>query len=371
MLWGLAIVLAAAGYRGEGKRSRYVQGALRGGEDGASPAVTVIVPVKGWDEGLQENLAALGELDYPDYELIVVSKSEGDLPEGVAPGKARVVYSGENADSRTGEKIHNLLAGVGAARAESEVFAFADSDGRVTRRWLRALVTALKREGAGAATGYRWHLPERPGFWSLVRSAWNAVIAGGFGSQPCAFAWGGAMAIRREVFAGARVAEFWKGAISDDYRLSAAVQQGGLKIVYAPGAMTPCVDGTGGGEFLGWIRRQMMITRFYAPRLWWTALVAHVLYCGAMGSALVCALKGSGWGAAALAAQVGLGMGKGWLRLRLAKAALPEYGAWWGRWGWIHVVMVPVATWAWLWGCVGSAVGRTIVWRGYRYRMGG
>ena len=37
----------------------------------------MIVPVKGQDEGLRENLAALAALDYPDYELIVVARPVG------------------------------------------------------------------------------------------------------------------------------------------------------------------------------------------------------------------------------------------------------------------------------------------------------
>ena len=39
--------------------------------------VTLIVPVKGYDEGLRENLAALAALDYPDYELIVAAHAAG------------------------------------------------------------------------------------------------------------------------------------------------------------------------------------------------------------------------------------------------------------------------------------------------------
>ena len=47
--------------------------------------------------------------------------------------------------------MRNLLAAVRATRKRTEVFAFADSDGRVTRGWLRALVTPLAEPGVGAA----------------------------------------------------------------------------------------------------------------------------------------------------------------------------------------------------------------------------
>ncbi len=43
-----------------------------------SPFATVIAPCKGLEEGLRENLSALLELDYPDYEVIFVVGDEND-----------------------------------------------------------------------------------------------------------------------------------------------------------------------------------------------------------------------------------------------------------------------------------------------------
>ena len=71
-LAGPALLLAALSLRGERKRADYV--ARRLAERPRDlPPVTVIVPVKGYDEGLRENLGALAALDYPDYELIVTA----------------------------------------------------------------------------------------------------------------------------------------------------------------------------------------------------------------------------------------------------------------------------------------------------------
>src|ERR1035441_1571259 len=53
------------------------------------PPASVIVPVKGQDEGLRENLAALASLDYPDYELLIVARSAADIPSGVLPRASR------------------------------------------------------------------------------------------------------------------------------------------------------------------------------------------------------------------------------------------------------------------------------------------
>ena len=189
-----ALLLAVLSLRGERIRAAYVDRRLSE-TSGFLPPASVIVPVKGDDEGLRQNLAALASLDYPDYELVVVAHSAGDIPPGVLPAKAKVVFA-HGDDPDTGEKVQNLAAGVRATRKQSRLLAFADSDGRVTRGWLRALAAPLAEAGVGASTGYRWFTPEPPTFWSLMRGVWDAVACGRLGPGDNGFAWGGAMAIR-------------------------------------------------------------------------------------------------------------------------------------------------------------------------------
>jgi cellulose synthase/poly-beta-1,6-N-acetylglucosamine synthase-like glycosyltransferase len=364
---GPAILLAFLSLRGERRRADYVAARLAEHSDQWPPA-TVIVPVKGEDEGLRENLAALADLDYPDYELLVVARQASDIPAGVLPAHCKVVLAHEP-ETETAEKIQNLQAGVRAARKRSEVLAFADSDGRVNRGWLKALVAPLAEKTVGASTGYRWFTPVPPDFWSLMRSVWDAVASGMLGPGANRFAWGGAMAIRKEVFFQARVPEYWEGAVSDDYALSQAVRAAGLRIAYAPGALTPCFDHTTARRFFSWIRRQMTITRVYDPRLWWPALIAHVIYCAGMAASIAASARGNRMAEWALIAQLSPGMLKGLNRATLAKAAMPEQEAWFKRHLWVHAIWIPLATWIWLVALIGSAWGNTIEWRGRRYEV--
>jgi cellulose synthase/poly-beta-1,6-N-acetylglucosamine synthase-like glycosyltransferase len=364
---GPALLLALASLRGERKRADYVAGRLAERPERLPPA-SVIVPVKGQDEGLRENLAALAALDYPDYELIITAHSAHDIPAGVLPPRAKVVLA-HGDDPGTSEKIQNLLAAVHATRKSSEVLAFADSDGRVTEGWLRALVGPLGEPGVGASTGYRWFLPEPPDFWSLMRGVWDAVVTGTLGRGDNRFAWGGATAIRKEVFFEADVPEFWRGELTDDYTLSEAVHAAGLGIAYAPGALTPCVDHIAAGRFLRWIRRQMAITRIYVPGMWWPALIAHIFYCGGMAASAIASIEGSRLAEWALIAQLSPGMLKGLNRATLAKAALPEYEGWFKRHAWVHAIWAPLGTWVWLIALVSSALGDSIEWRGRRYAL--
>ncbi|MBM3774856.1 MAG: glycosyltransferase, partial [Acidobacteria bacterium] len=147
MLWfwlfvAPALALALASLLGERRRAAWLTEQLAETGDYAPPA-TVIVPVKGADEGLRENLCSLAALDYPDYQLIVAARSAADIPPGVLPPAMKVVLArGEN-DPHTSEKIQNLAAAVAAARPQSEILAFADSDGEVRPGWLRALAKPL------------------------------------------------------------------------------------------------------------------------------------------------------------------------------------------------------------------------------------
>ena len=375
MLWfwffaGPALALAFLSLRGEGKRAAYVAGKLAEAPlaDTDLPPATVIVPVKGGDPGLRENLAALAAQDYPDYELMVVAHCAADIPAGVLPARVRIVLAHAE-ESGTGAKVLNLRTGVRFARKDSALFAFADSDGRVSRTWLRALASPLADGRVGATTGYRWYAPEPPDFWSLLRSVWDAVIGGTFGPGSNAFAWGGSMAIRCQTFHAIRVPDFWRDTVSDDYALSDAVHRAGLRIVFAPGAMAVSAGRTSAREFLAWARRQLTITRVYRPRLWWTALAAHIFYCGGMAAALVASIHGSRGAEWVLLAQLSPGMLKGANRATLAKAELPDYKAWFDRHAWVHTLWVPLGTWIWLIVLVASAFGNRIEWRGQRYRL--
>ncbi|HLI83217.1 MAG TPA: glycosyltransferase [Bryobacteraceae bacterium] len=360
-----ALLLTLASVAVERGRAAYIREQLAAPPPKELPPATVIVSVKGFDEGLRENLAALASLDYPDYELVIAARSAADIPAGVLPGRAKVVLA-RGMDPRTSEKIQNLVAAIHAARKNSQILAFADSDGRATRGWLRALAAPLANESVGAATGFRWYLAG-PNAGSILRAVWDAVSGGMLGAGNCPFAWGGSMAVRKQVFEEARILEYWKGAVSDDYALTEAVHRAGLTIAYAPGALVPASEPISFRGFLAWSRRQLTITRFCAPRLWQKGLLAHTIYCAAMLASLGLGLRGVALGWWTLAAQLLPGIWKGYRRAALARLSLPEHSWWFRRYGWLHAACVPIATWLWLLVLVCSAFGSTIEWRGYRY----
>ena len=344
---GPALALAILALRGERKRARFVAERLATDPNGFAPPATVIVPVHGPKEGLRENLAALASLDYPDYELILAARRASDLPPGVLPGRIIVALGGGGSEKAV-QRIQNLLSGVRASRKRSEIFAFTDGGYRVSKGWLGALAAPLAESGVGASTGYVWHVPEPPDFWSLMRSVWNAPIAGLLGPGDNPLAWRGSMAIRKETFFVLRIPDLWRSATREDGALGRAVHGAGQRIGFAPGAMAGCAHRTGAVAFLRRARRQMIAARLYVPRLWWSALVAHIFYCGGMAAAITASVRGSRGAEWVLVVQLGLGMLKGVNRATLAKAELADFEAWFKRHAWVHALWVPLATWLWL-----------------------
>jgi cellulose synthase/poly-beta-1,6-N-acetylglucosamine synthase-like glycosyltransferase len=351
---GPAIFLATIALRGERKRAEFV--AARMAELGeplsaALPAVTLIVAVTKPCESIGECLLSLASQDYPDYEMIVVVTEASVLPAGALPSGVKVTLTGDASRGRL------LKAGVRASMRRSQVVAFAGSSGVVSAAWLRALVVPLAEAGVGASTGFRWYACEPPTFWSLMESVWNAVIAGRLGPGPSEFAWGGAMAITKDVLFQENVAELWTGAEREDLALSRAVINSGRRIAFAPGAMVACIRCATVGQFLRQARREMAQARVSLPGLWWSGLVSHIFYCGAMLAAIIASARGSRGAEWALVALFGLGMLKGANRATLAKAELPQIAGWFTRYSWAHAFWTPLATWVWLFVLLASAFG--------------
>lgn len=352
---GPALLLAIFALRGERQRARFVAEQLVPDPDAGFPSASVIISIEGPEPGLSENLAALASLDYPDYELIIAARSAAEIPPGVLPSKVTVVLGGARREGAS-ERLKNLAAAVRGTRKRSQIFAFADAAGRASPAWLRALAAPLAQPGVGASTGFRWYTPEPPDFWSLMRSVWNAPIAGILGPDNSPFLWEGAMAIRKERFVELHVPELWKDQVSHACALVRSISDAGLRIVFAPGGLVAYSGRTGMRDFFRRAVTEMAVARHCYPRLWWSALAVHFFYCAGMATSITASLRGSRGAEWALVAQLGLGMLKGVNRAALAKAELPGREVWFARHAWVHAWWTPLATWVWLGVLVASTL---------------
>ena len=322
-----------------------------------TPSVTLFVPCCGAEEGLANNLKALSSQDYPDLRIcyVVESRDDGAVPIIERQGPHKVVVAGA-AEAR-GQKVHNLLAALDSVEP-TDVWAFADSDGRPDREWLRRLVAGLAQPDVGVASTYRFYVPEPASFATLLRSVWNAAVLSLLGEHNRNFAWGGGMAMRREVFERVGVRDAWSGALSDDYALTHTVRRAGLVVRFVPECLVPSYGSVSIGELFSWVTRQIKITRVYWPAWFWATAAHHGLY------AMFLVLGPWAGGRTALVLWVAVLVMGAW-----TGAARARRFPWVQQYAWAYATMFPLASFLTVQAVLRALVSRRIEWRGRVYEM--
>lgn len=348
-----------------------------------APFVSVIVPCRGLDAGLEKNLDALFEQDFPAYEVIFVTDDETDAAveiiekvsrKSARRAKSKLVISGKT--SGESQKVHNLREAVLQVSGEAEIFVFVDSDARPARKWLRNLIAPLSDKKIGAATGYRWFISKKSGLASELRSVWNASIASALGANlKSNFCWGGSMAMRRETFENLNLREKWRGVLSDDFAVTRALKEAGLPVYFVPQALTASVEDCTFGELLEFTTRQMKITRVYAAHLWKQSFVGAFLFnlvfvWGILIIAFNAADTFQFWFASvSLFLISAFSTGKAWLRLSAVKLILKDYEKDLRRQFWTQNTLWIFSPALFLYNSICALFSRKILWRGIVYEL--
>jgi ceramide glucosyltransferase len=352
------------------------------------PRVVVIIPCKGLDARFQTNIASFFKLDYGNYCLFFVVEDKtdaayaklGEVKEAMGresrASDIQILIAGPSASCS--QKIHNVLYTLDRIPDSTDILAFADSDVCVRGDWLTRLVWPLRRCGRGVATGYRWFIPTTNNLPSLVMSALNASVAQLLGNSRLNHAWGGSMAIRVQDFRRLDLERVWRGTLSDDLSLSHAVKKAGMKVIFVPACLVPSFESTTWSGLYEFARRQFLITRVYVPGTWWAAFLFSLGSVAGLWGGLALA----GYAAAIHAEHILLYAAvpaiffagqvvRAVLRQLVAMQILSEYGPQLWR------AAVADVLGCWLWSVLlfvyilSSAFGRTIRWRGIRYKLDG
>ena len=350
-----------------------------------TPFVSVIAPNRGSDAGLSENITALLNQNYPGYEILFVFDHEEDpgmkLIEEVSATRAgsgrvmtRSIIAGDATDS--GQKVHNLRVAVGETDAKCEILVFVDTDARPDVNWLREIVAPLADESLGAATGYRWFVPQRGGLASRLRSVWNASVASALGAaRQKNFCWGGSTAIRRSTFERLNISERWRGSVSDDFMLTRVLNEAKLPIHFTPRCLVPAVDDCNLYELFEFTTRQIKITRVYAEHLWKIVLLGGVLFVLTFfgGSLFVLLRAALGLSFIIPLVLLGviflLGMAKGFVRWQAVMMPLARYRTGLRRDLAAHLLLWPIASLLYLYNAIAAGFSRRIQWRGIIYEL--
>lgn len=350
------------------------------------PRAALISPCKGIDTTFDRNINSFFDLDYPDYEIFFVVQSAEDpayerLQEIIGQRqsrshtvKAHLLVAPE---ARTcTQKLQNLLTACEQITDDFKVLAFVDSDACLKPYFLSSLIHPLRRRDVGATTGYRWFVPADSQLSSRVLSALNAAVASLLGPHGWNSAWGGAMAIRREIFEKTSMPQIWRHACSDDYALTRMVRKANLEIIFVPACFVASYEKMSWSELLSFARRQFIITWVMMPRLWWLALLGwgHFLaaFWGSLALTLILWHQGSAHtpyaaivpGCLMLAAML-----RAVARQVMIRKILPEDRDKLLTPALLDILLGPLIGIVGLLAVLSAAGVRTIEWRGIRYRL--
>ncbi|MDE1856677.1 MAG: glycosyltransferase [Candidatus Micrarchaeota archaeon] len=225
------------------------------------PRTLVIVPCKGTDIELEKNLASLMG---GSHDVVAVVDSAGDpAMRAIRRAKVSNIVSSSKCTGCSG-KVRAIATAIERMRGY-DVYVVSDSDVRNTPDGISALVAPLADRGVGVSTSWQYIKPVG-GFWSKVKHVWGFVGNGLMESELTRFAWGGAMAFRRDLL-DKRSMQRFKGSVSDDIAITRTVKLKGLKIAYVPNSSLCVLADDDFVSFTEWANRETALSLMGNTRL--------------------------------------------------------------------------------------------------------
>ncbi|MEM0141087.1 MAG: glycosyltransferase family 2 protein [Thermoplasmatales archaeon] len=247
----------------------------------------VILPIKGVDYKLEENLRSLKDQEWQNYDIIAVVDSDKDeaLPflrrEGI-----NYMISGEVCVDCSG-KVRAILSALTKHR-NYDFYVVADSDIRVESNWLSKLLVQLHDPKIGVSTTFPLFYPEG-GFWSKFKMFWGSVGQSMMESNLTKFVWGGSMAFRKD-FVDERFIEQFSHSISDDIAVLRIAKSRGLEISYVPDARPKVHSKDDFRTFMEWSNRQTSFSIYSTRKVFVFGMIYYLVYIYLLLSSIVLAI---------------------------------------------------------------------------------
>ena len=336
------------------------------------PPVTILKPVHGMEERLEQNLESFFQQDYPDFEIIIGARSADDPAVTLAEElrlrypqvKSRIVISGPpvwpNAKVFTLDKMIPL--------SRNDFFVISDSDVRVERDFLRNVIPPLFDQKLGLVTCLYRGDPAAD-FWSLLEALGMSVempsgVVVADMLEGIRFALGPAVALRRDALEAiggiAATADYY----SDDYVLGNKIWGVGYSVIFSH-------------HFVYHVLTPRPFLRTLGDQLRWMKSTRHSRPWGHVGTGLTFAMPFGVLGFAAAAALGNLRLAVGLLATAFLNRMIQSIVVGWGllqdpralRFCWLYPLrdFQGFVVWA------ASFLSRDFYWRGetYRFTSGG
>jgi len=222
------------------------------------PAVSVLKPLHGTEDGLERNLETFFEQNYPKFELLFCARHESDAGLQLAQevGKrypdvdARYVTCGEPPPQFHNAKVFSLSKMDSIAK--HELYITSDADARVTPDYLRKMVQNLQSPKVGLASSIYLgtvHRGQAAGFSSQLDAVGKSVeMSSGVMVadmlEGTKFALGVTMAVRKQSFVEAGGFEELGQFYADDFVLGNRLATRGVGVVLATHVIRLLVEDT-------------------------------------------------------------------------------------------------------------------------------
>jgi ceramide glucosyltransferase len=329
-----------------------------------TPPVTIFKPLKGCDEGLEENLRSFFRIDYPVYQLLF-GVADADDPAIPVVQRLLAEFPGHDAQLMVGNPVFGLnpkvenLAAMDRYR-KHDTLLISDSNVRVRPLYLRETACYLAEPGVGLVTNVFAGVGEQQAGAVLENLQLNGFIAGGVALAAltrvtCVVGKSMLMPVAALEAAGGFAGV--RNLLAEDQALGVRVRKAGYTIRLSHHVIDNVNHVRGFRWFLNrhsrWykIRRQMALAAFLAEPL------ANLTTVG-----LVWALSGDSgiaWGG--LLVLVGLGIVRDALQTRWLRGSFPRLR---------HLALSPVKDLLMLPVWFDALVNSRIHWRGHRFLIG-
>lgn len=343
--------------------TRRFLGRSRPPQEGHTPPVTILKPLKGPGLELAANLETFCRQDYPEYQIVFGVEDASDPAVEVVRSLMRrfpdrditlSVGHEDGANRKVASLVHMMQ------HARHDVLVLSDADIRVRPDYLRTLVAPLADPAVGLTTClYRGRAVL--GLPSLVESLFIntdflPMVLMAQWVQRFRYAYGASTAFRREALDGIGGFEALRDHLADDYLLGNRIADAGWRLLLLPYLVETVLDSRTMNDV--W-RHQLRWARTYRvcqPFGWFVSLVIHTML---WGVAAVFATGGSAVGWLALFAAVTARLGS----LRVILGMVGDTATVRDLW------LVPLKDLAYSAVWVSSWLGRDVIWSRQRLRV--
>ncbi len=257
---------------------RFLHAALPVSAQGVQPPVTVLKPLCGDDEGLEDNLRSFFVQDYPEYEIIFGVHGDNDsalpvaqkiIAEFAGRVKSRVVITGESPVPNAKAFSLNRIV----REASHEVLVMCDSDIRVEPSLLSSLAAEFQDPGVGLITCPYRAVPGKSVWSQLEAIGMNTELLGGVlvarMIEGMKFALGCTVAVRRSVLDGMGGFGYLQEFLAEDFVIGQRTAELGHRVLLSSSVIEHRIGSQGMMHNLGHRLRWARSTRRSRPAGYW------------------------------------------------------------------------------------------------------